>query len=142
MLYAEGKPLPHLFWKLPVGLFLLTAAPPGSVSGLDVDVWTCADIHKVNRALLQDHVTARFRNLTCTDSTTVVAYEADEERELRIEALLAPGDLEEGQLPPLFLDGIRFDVGQGAGVIFAADVFIFRSASNAVQSWRGGHGQV
>lgn len=140
MFFAEDRQLPRLHWKLLMGL-LLGAGPPCSVGRIDVDVWNCADIATVNHALVQDHVTARFQNLTCPDWTTVVVHDADDKRELRIEALPAPDNVEEEQ-SPLFLDSVRFDAGRGATIVFAVDVSIFHSDSKTTQPWQGGHDQV
>lgn len=111
-------------------LRLLVVAPPRSAAGLDVDVLTCLDLRNVNAALVQYHVTARVAsNLVCEEWTTIVVHE-DEERQLRIESLL-PADQEE--LPLLTPESVRFDVGRGAAVTFAADVRIMGSAYGQMQ---------
>lgn len=111
---------PSSTFKLMLGL-LLTIAPLAHVWGLNMDVLTCADIQEVNAALYQDHVVARFADLSCDDWVTVVVHEVDEERQLRIESLHAGG----GQLQ---LANVRFDVGHDVEVTFATDVRITRSA--------------
>lgn len=103
---------------------LLAVLPRSSVSGLDMDVLTCADVKNVTAALVQDHITARFANIRCEEWKTVVAHEMDEERELRIESL--PD--EEGQQQHLYLESVRFDIGRGVAVTFATDVHLSRSA--------------
>lgn len=102
------------------------------VSGLDIDVLTCADVQKVTAGLAQDHITARFADLRCEEwKTAVVAHEMDEERELRIESL--PD--EEGQQQHLNLESVRFDIGRGVAVTFATDVHISRSAYHPQVRW-------
>lgn len=107
-----------------VGPFAALLLSRSSVSGLDLDILTCADVQSINTALVQDHVTARFADLRCEEWQTVVAHEMDEERELRIESL--PDD--EGQQQHLYLKSVRFDIGRGMAVTFATDVHISRSA--------------
>eukprot|EP00903_Cladosiphon_okamuranus_P006667 g6509.t1 len=111
---------------LPVSklLGLLAVVSRSSVSGLDIDIFTCTDVQNVTAALVKDHVTARFADLWCEEWQTVVAHEMDEERELRIESL--PDD--EGQQQELTLKGVRFDIGRGVAVTFASDVHISRSS--------------
>lgn len=129
------KNIPFLPTTSTLVLGLLLVAPPRS-TGLDVDVLTCADLHKVNAALVEDHVTARMAShLVCEEWTTIVVHE-DEERQLRIEPLL-PADQDEA--PLLTLESVPFDVGPGAAVTFAADVRIVRSAYRRKQ---GGFVQV
>lgn len=121
MVFAEK---PGAFMSLCKLLGLLAVLSRSSVSGLDIDVLTCADIQNVTAALVEDHVTARFADLQCEEWQTVVAHEMDEERELRIESL--PD--EQGQQQHLHLKSVRFDIGRGVVVTFASDVHISRSA--------------
>lgn len=110
---------------------LAAVSRSSSVSGLDIDVLTCADVQSVTAALVHDHITARFANLWCEDWQTIVAHEMDEERELRIESL--PDEKEQGQ--HLYLKSVRFDIGRGVAVTFASDVRISRSAHHPQVGW-------
>lgn len=121
MVFTTTQGLLMSLFKL---LGLLAVVSRSSVSGLDVDILTCADVQNINAALVQDHITARFADLWCEEWQTVVVHEMDEERELRIESL--PD--KEGQQQELTLKSVRFDIGRGVAVTFASDVHISRSA--------------
>lgn len=112
-------------------LGLLAVLSRSSVSGLEIDVLTCADVQNITAALVEDHITARFADLQCDEWQTVVAHEMDEERELRIERL--PD--EDAQQQHLYLKSVRFDIGRGMAVTFASDVHISRSAHHPQVRW-------